>query len=48
MQGMDWQPRGRMASLMGALKIEHPGTQNQRFTRAQFEQRLRTSFQTTG
>ena len=23
---------GRMASLMGALKVEHPGTQNQRFT----------------
>ena len=36
MQGKDWPTVGRMASLMGALKVEHPGTQNQRFTYAEF------------
>ncbi|HET6432865.1 carbohydrate kinase family protein [Dyella sp.] len=36
MQGRDWPTVGRMASLMGALKVEHPGTQNQRFTRDEF------------
>ena len=32
MRGMDFETSGRIASLMGALKIAHPGTQNQRFT----------------
>ncbi|HEX7814078.1 carbohydrate kinase family protein [Dyella sp.] len=36
MQGKDWPTVGRMASLMGALKVEHPGTQNQRFTYDEF------------
>lgn len=36
MRGCDWPTTGRMASLMGALKVEHPGTQNQRFTYAEF------------
>jgi adenosine kinase len=36
MHGKDWPTIGRMASLMGALKVEHPGTQNQFFTYAQF------------
>ncbi len=36
MRGMDWPTVGRAASLMGALKVEHPGTQNQHFTFAQF------------
>jgi adenosine kinase len=35
---------GRMASLMGALKIEHPGTQNQRFTYAEFAEQFRQQF----
>ena len=34
--GYDLPTSGRMASLMGALKVEHPGTQNQRFDHAQF------------
>jgi adenosine kinase len=29
---------------MGAIKIEHHGTQNHRFTRAEFEARFRDSF----
>jgi adenosine kinase len=40
LHGLDWQSTGRIASLMGALKIESRGTQNHRFTRAEFERRL--------
>ncbi|MBD8900222.1 carbohydrate kinase family protein [Rhodanobacter sp. DHG33] len=36
MRGKDWLTIGRMASLMGALKVEHPGTQNQHFTWTEF------------
>ena len=36
MHGMDWQTTGRIASLMGKIKIEVRGTQNHRFTRQQF------------
>ncbi|GIX32620.1 MAG: sugar kinase [Lysobacterales bacterium] len=35
---------GRMASLMGAIKIAHPGTQNHRFERETFEKRFREAF----
>lgn len=31
--GLDWAQTGRLASLMGARKIEHRGTQNHRFGR---------------
>lgn len=36
MKNYDWKTIGNMASLMGALKVEHPGTQNQYFTYEQF------------
>jgi len=36
MNDMDLPTVGRIASLMGALKIEHAGTQNQRFTLDEF------------
>lgn len=36
MKGWDIATCGRMASLMGALKVEHPGTQNQRFDYDEF------------
>ncbi len=36
-KGYDWPTIGRMGNLMGALKAEHPGTQNQRFTFDEFE-----------
>jgi len=36
MKGWDLTTCGRMASLMGALKVEHPGTQNQRFDYDEF------------
>jgi adenosine kinase len=44
MHGLDWETTGRIASLMGAIKIETRGTQNHRFTREQFDQRLAESF----
>jgi adenosine kinase len=44
LHGLDWEPTGRIASLMGALKIESRGTQNHRFTRAEFERRLASAF----
>lgn len=42
--GADWETTGRMASLMGAIKIEHHGTQNHRFTRLEFETRFKENF----
>ncbi len=42
--GMDWETTGRLASLMGALKVEQHGTQNHRCTRADLEARFRESF----
>ncbi len=44
MHGHDLATCGRMASLMGALKIEHPGTQNQRFTRDEFAEQFLQQF----
>ena len=44
---MDWETTGRVASLMGAIKIESAGTQNHRFTRSDFEARYRESFGTS-
>lgn len=43
-QGMDWEVTGRVASLMGAIKVEHSGTQNHRFTRDQFAERFKEQF----
>ena len=43
----DWETTGRVASLMGAIKIESAGTQNHRFTRSDFEARYRESFGTS-
>jgi adenosine kinase len=44
MRDMDLPTVGRMASLMGALKVEHPGTQNQRFTYEEFADQFRQQF----
>ena len=41
---MDWETTGRLASLMGAFKIEQHGTQNHRCTRSDIESRFRESF----
>ena len=44
LHGLDWETTGRIASLLGAIKIETRGTQNHSFTAAQFEQRFHASF----
>ncbi len=44
LQGLDWETTGRMASLMGAIKIESRGPQNHTFTPAEFERRYRDNF----
>jgi adenosine kinase len=44
LQGYEWETTGRIASLMGAIKIEARGTQNHSFTREQFEQRYALAF----
>jgi adenosine kinase len=44
MNDLDWEMTGRIASLMGAIKIEHAGTQNHRFTQHEFEQRFQAAF----
>jgi len=41
---LDWEITGRVAALMGAIKIEHHGTQNHRFDLAQFADRFRQAF----
>jgi adenosine kinase len=44
MNDMDWENTGRIASLMGAIKIEHHGTQNHSFTMDEFEERYNRAF----
>ena len=44
LHGRDWRTTGHIASLMGAIKIESRGTQNHRFTRAEFAARLAAAF----
>jgi adenosine kinase len=41
---LSWEQTGRIASLLGALKIAVPGTQNHRFTRDEFAQAYREAF----
>lgn len=47
LHGLDWPTAGRVASLMGAIKIETRGPQNHSFTRTEFNQRYFESFGTT-
>ncbi len=44
MQDMDWETTGRIASLMGAIKIEQHGTQNHSFTRDAFDTLFQEAF----
>lgn len=46
-EGLDWETTGRIASLIGAIKIETAGTQNHSFTLAEFKDRYRENFGTT-
>jgi adenosine kinase len=44
MHGKDWATTGRIASLLGAIKIEQHGTQNHHFTAEEFDDRYHASF----
>jgi adenosine kinase len=44
MNDLDWETTGRIAALMGAMKIEHPGTQNHSFTNEEFAARFKNEF----
>ena len=46
LHGLDWERTGHIAALMGAIKIEARGTQNHRFTRAEFDARLAAALAT--
>ena len=38
-KNLDWQTSGRIASLLGAYKVEHAGGQQHTFSKAEFQQR---------
>jgi adenosine kinase len=46
LENLDWATTGRIASLMGAMKVENHGTQNHSFTLAAFKERYRENFGT--
>jgi adenosine kinase len=43
-KGLDWESTGRVASLMGTLKIESHGPQNHVFSAAEFGDRFKAAF----
>ncbi len=44
LRGLDWETSGRVASLLGAIKIERPGPQNHHITIEQFRARFKKEF----
>jgi adenosine kinase len=44
LRGLSWEVTGRIASLMGSMKIESRGTQNHKFSYEQFKQRYTSLF----
>jgi len=44
MNDMDWETTGRIAALMGALKIEQHGTQNHHYSKVEIEARFKDAF----
>ncbi len=46
-KGLDWETTGRIAALMGAIKIEQHGTQNHSFTADEFIDRFKQNFDYT-
>ncbi|UOA08038.1 carbohydrate kinase family protein [Methylobacter sp. S3L5C] len=44
MNELDWDTTGRIASLMGAIKIEHHGTQNHTLDMSEFKRRYHENF----
>lgn len=44
MNDFDWETIGHIASLMGTIKIEHPGTQNHYFSKDEFADRFKKNY----
>jgi len=44
MNDMDWENTGRIAALMGAMKIEQHGTQNHEYSKDEIEARFKEAF----
>ncbi len=44
LQGLDWETTGRIASLMGKIKVEVRGTQNHRFAQQEFTDLFKQHF----
>ena len=44
MNKLEWETTGRIASLLGAIKIAHNGTQNHRFTLEEFKAKYKQEF----
>jgi len=44
MNGLPWETTGRIASLMGAIKVAEVGTQHHHFTPAEFSERFHAEF----
>jgi adenosine kinase len=42
--GMDWETTGRLASLMGSIKITHQGPQNHQLSQDQIASQFKTAF----
>ncbi len=47
MNQLDWQTTGKIAALMGSIKIAHAGTQNHHFNLAEFKTQFEALFKTT-
>ena len=43
-RGLDWESTGRLASLLGAIKVEHHGTQRHHFDPARIEELFKEHF----
>lgn len=44
LQGWDWPTTGRLASLLGSIKIAHQGGQNHKFTPSELAEQYQTAF----
>jgi adenosine kinase len=44
LHGLDWETTGRLASLLGSIKIESRGPQNHDFTLAELRRRFQQNF----
>jgi adenosine kinase len=42
--GMDWETTGRLASLMGSIKISHQGPQNHQLSKDQIAEQFKSAF----